>query len=172
MSKSKIDKEEFKYLIDSRMDDAKQQASEEQTLFEARLKSYRKINSEEKMIMQLYRLKLLLEKELQTEELQLGFHAYSSTYVDLLYKTRKSFASDINFSETQLSLILSGKRPATEEFVSKIKTHSDHIFEKFNISFNTINWFKIFHLDRLHNYMHNNTIEDVSFDRMKRFRKE
>lgn len=158
MNTKKINLEDFKELIDSR----KANKADKVRLLSARHKSFEKSTNAEQMIVQLYRLKLMLDEEVKTEELKSGFHIYASIYVDLIYKTRKSFAVDIGFSETQLSLILSGNRPATEEFVSKIRIHSSKIYQKLGIDFNALNWFTIYHLDRMHNYLNNHKKEKVS----------
>lgn len=163
MSREKVNIEDFKELVDSRLKSKAEIKDNSQQLLKARLESYEKSNKEDTIIMSLYRLKLMLEEEVNTEELKSAFYTYSSAYIDLLYNTRKSFASDIDFSETQLSLILSGKRPATEEFVSKIKQHSNKIYQKLNIEFNSYNWFKVYHLDRMHSYLNKHQRDKVSF---------
>ena len=159
----KIDIEDFKELIDSRKISKAEKEADKKSLLKARFESLKKRSGTEQKVMDLYRLKLLLEEEAKTEKLTSEFYTYSSAYVDLVYDTRKSFATDINFSETQVSLILSGKRPATEEFVSKIKAHSNEVFKKLNINFNSHNWFTIYYLDRMHTYLNNNKKDNISF---------
>jgi len=162
MHKEKINIEDFKELVDSRKKSKDEKNADSLALLNARRESFENSNSADQMVMHLYRLKLMLEEEAKTEELTSKFHTYSSTYVDLLYKTRKSFASDIGFSETQVSLILSGRRPATEEFVSKIRTHSSKIYQKINIDFNSLNWFTVYHLDKMHDYLNTHKKDKVS----------
>jgi hypothetical protein len=162
MSRKEIDIEEFKELIDSRKVSKWDKKENENALLQARLESSRESSVEDEILMNLYRLKLMLEDEAETPELKSPFYAYSSAYVDLLYNTRKSFANDIGFSQTQLSLILNGKRPPTDEFVSKIRLHSDKIYQKLNIDFNSSNWFTVYYLDRMSNYLTNAKKEKVS----------
>jgi hypothetical protein len=164
MSKEKINIEDFKELIDSRIQTKAEKKANSKALLIARLNSREKSRSEDEIIMSLYRLKLMMEDEAKTEELKSAFYTYSSAYVDLLYKTRKSFANDIHFSETQLSLILTGKRPPTNEFVSKIRLHSSKIYNKLNIDFNPSNWFTIYHLDRMTDYLNSHKSEKISLD--------
>lgn len=164
MSKEKINIEDFKELIDSRTKSKAEKKADSEALLNARLNSREKSRSEDEIIMSLYRLKLMMEEEAKTEELKSAFYTYSSAYVDLLYKTRKSFANDIRFSETQLSLILTGKRPPTNEFVSKIRLHSSKIYKKLNIDFNPSNWFTIYHLDRMTEYLNSHKSEKISLE--------
>lgn len=166
MSKRKIDIEDFKELIDSRKQTEAEKKADSKALMMARFNSQEKSSSEDELILRLYRLKLMMEEEAKTHELKSEFYTYSSAYVDLLYKTRKSFASDIQFSETQLSLILTGKRPPTDEFVSKIRLHSSKIYQKLNIDFNPSNWFIIYHLDRMKDYLNKHQSEKISFEGM------
>lgn len=166
MSKERIDIEDFKELVDSRNKNQAEKKAESNALMMARLNSHEKSRSEDEIILSLYRLKLMMEEEVKTQELKSAFYTYSSAYVDLLYKTRKSFAHDIQFSETQLSLILTGKRPPTNEFVSKIRLHSSKIYKKLNIDFNPSNWFTIYHLDRMTDYLNNHKSEKISFENM------
>lgn len=162
MRNKKINIEDFKELVDSRKKTKVDKEADSLALLNARRKSFEKSSNSEQMVMNLYRLKLMLEDEVKTEELKSEFYTYSSTYVDLLYETRKSFASDIGFSETQLSLILSGKRPPTEEFVSKIRIHSSEIYKKLNINFNSFNWFIIYYSDRMHDYLNTHKKDKIS----------
>lgn len=164
MSKERINIEDFKELIDSRTKTKAEKKADSEALLIARLNSREKSRSEDEIIMSLYRLKLMMEDEAKTEELKSAFYIYSSAYVDLLYKTRKSFATDIRFSETQLSLILTGKRPPTNEFVSKIRLHSSKIYNKLNIDFNPSNWFTIYHLDRMSDYLNSHKSEKISVE--------
>lgn len=164
MSKERINIEDFKELIDSRKKSKAEKKADSEALLIARLNSREKSPSEDEIIMSLYRLKLMMEDEAKTEELKSAFYTYSSAYVDLLYKTRKSFATDIRFSETQLSLILTGKRPPTNEFVSKIRLHSSKIYNKLNIDFNASNWFTIYHLDRMTDYLNSHKSEKISLE--------
>jgi hypothetical protein len=166
MSKEKIDIEDFKELIDSRKQTKTEKKADSKSLMLARLNSHKKSRSEDELILRLYRLKLMMEEEAKTDVLKSEFYTYSSAYVDLLYKTRKSFASDIQFSETQLSLILTGKRPPTDEFVAKIRLHSSKIYQKLNIDFNPSNWFTIYHLDRMNDYLNKHKSEKISFEKM------
>lgn len=168
MSKDGKNIEEFKELIDSRSNSKAKNKADSAMLLRARLESSSKFASEDELVVNLYRLKLLLDEEAQMQDLKAAFYVYSSTYVDLLYTKRKSFAKDIGFSETQLSLILSGKRPPTDEFVSKIRLHSAKIYQKLNIDFNPYNWFTIYHLDRMNNYLINNKNENVSLKNVNR----
>ena len=164
MSKERINIEDFKELIDSRTQSRVEKKADGKALLIARLNSRDKSRSEDEIIMSLYRLKLMIEDEAKTEELKSSFYTYSSAYIDLLYKTRKSFANDIRFSETQLSLILTGKRPPTDEFVSKIRLHSSKIYNKLNIDFNPSNWFTIYHLDRMTDYLNSHKSEKISLE--------
>ncbi|MFK7786019.1 MAG: helix-turn-helix domain-containing protein [Crocinitomicaceae bacterium] len=168
MSKKKIKIEEFKELIDSRVVSKWDRKDDSTALLRARLESSEKSSSEDDVLIDLYRLKLMLEDEAETPELKSPFYSYSSTYVDLLYNTRKSFASDIGFSQTQVSLILNGKRPPTDEFVAKIRLHSEKIYQKLNIDFNASNWFTVYYLDRMNAYLHNNKKEKVSLSKVNR----
>jgi hypothetical protein len=168
MSEERINIEDFKELIDSRNTTKAEKKADSQALLWARLNSREKSSSENEVVMSLYRLKLMMEDEAKTEELKSAFYTYSSAYVDLLYKTRKSFASDINFSETQLSLILTGKRPPTNEFVSKIRLHSSKIYKKLNIDFNPSNWFTIYHLDRMTDYLNSHKSDKISLENINK----
>ena len=167
MSKEKVNMEEFKDLIDSRLYSKSEIDENSQNILRERFITYERSNEEDIISMGLYRLKLLLEEEISSDELNAPFYSYASTYVDSLYRSRKLFAKDIDFSETQLSLILSGKRPATAEFVAKIKVHATKVYEQLKIDFDSTIWFKVYHLDRMHSFLKKYADEKVSTERMK-----
>ncbi len=166
MNKDNLNIEDYKDLVDSRLPSKKMKRDNSDQLMRARLNAFSKENEKDALMLNLYQLKLMMEEEVSTEELKSAFYTYISSYVDLLYKTRKSFAHDIKFSQTQLSLILSGKRPATEEFVHKVCKHSNAIYTKINLDFNEKNWFYVFYQDKMYRQLNSNADESISIQNL------
>lgn len=151
--------EEFKYLIDSRNLSDKEKKEEKEALLKVREERYRRRSKNEIKAAKLLQLKLQMEDYVNeskwTSEHQLSFSDFLRRYIDILYDTRKSFASDMGVSPILISHLVNNHRELRPSFLSRLMLHSQESYREI-CDFSKELWPKVFYQDKLKHFMIDN----------------
>lgn len=159
--------EEFKYLIDSRDLTDKEKEKEKEAILkvrEARSRNRSRYELQEAKLLQLnYQMEAYLEEDLEEGDHNSGpyFTRFLNTYVNILYKKKKDFASDLSIDPIVLSQVLNMHRDPQESFIHRLVVHSIASFEKV-CEFSQDLWPRIFYKDKVCKFLSNqNTLKEA-----------
>jgi plasmid maintenance system antidote protein VapI len=106
-----------------------EQALAEEELLALRVSALRAMSPEQKMLSELFRMKLLLQDYLQRPsfEAQFAFSAQLEAYIKVLGRSQKTFAKEIDLHPTRLSRLLNGREMPNVELTYRLEVHCGHI---------------------------------------------
>lgn len=144
------DIENFKYLIDSRKISDKKQS---ESITKARLDRYSDRNTNEVKEAKLLQLVFQMEDFLTDpyKEKNYGFLLFLKKYINILYKKRMDFASDISIQPIALSQVINGHREPSNAFLQRLVLHTQQSLEGITNLDGDI-WIKILYNDKLKSF--------------------
>ncbi|MGB3468999.1 MAG: hypothetical protein WBA74_27185 [Cyclobacteriaceae bacterium] len=138
------------YGIDSRYTSKQESDSEAVLLMEARLERMKNLSDEDLAITALMQLKLQMEEYLENpiSDENGYFLKFLKKYIDILYKRKSDFASDINITSIRLSQVINKHREPQKEFFRRLMIHSEVVYKDI-CDFDTKIWYQVYYQEKI-----------------------
>lgn len=142
--------EDPEYGLDSRYQSEEEKNSEAVLLMEARLDKMKNLSHGDIAAAKLMQLKLQMDEYLTRPlcEEKGYFLSFLKSYIDIIYKRKSSFASDMDINATRLSQIVNQHREPSTEFFRRLMIHSEKIYERI-CNFDPKIWYELYYQENL-----------------------
>lgn len=117
--RSKKEKTDPEFGLDSRYNSKEEAKKESLALLQARLERMKSVSEADIIKAKLMQLKFKMEDYLKNTDLKSGqsFNLFLETYIDILYPKRIDFAADLNITANYLSKIINKHSAANDLFI-------------------------------------------------------
>lgn len=150
MKKPNKSKTDVEWGVDSRYTTLEKRHNDGKHLMEARLNRLNNLSRQEIVKAKLMALKLQMEDYLKktVPRENHSFTSFLSTYIDIIYDKRASFAQDINITPVSLSQIINNHREPKEEFMLRLMLHSELTYKGI-CDFQKRMWYEVYYHEKV-----------------------